>query len=726
MNYSSVLLLTAVLTSALGHVGAAWASDANDEEPAEVRVLRQRHGRELSEKTLPSGARLRLGSLAFSQPEPIQELALAADGKTIITVAQGSGNAARLTTLRRFDTSTGRLLALTEAYEAGFSHDFRFLFRSDIVSEKSDDQPIPPWRLVVDVLDPATGKSIRRFDVMQRGDAIEAMADSPTGKLMAISAVSSQRNPLRRRVALFDVATGKEVRVLLEDPNDKEPISHLTFSRNGKVVGAFGGNRIHVWDAASAKELCRIEAPVEKGTRKGAGRVTEITSEVSHLSLSNDGTLLVYTESLSRNLHLCSVATGREMQKLPGGYTAAVFSPTDRYLAALAFVKNHNEWGRDQWGAVHVFEVATGEEVCRFGKEWLPATLAFSADSKSLWTGGHDGKVRRWELPICRQAEQSENHGCGVRAVAFSPDGKVLASVADGVRIWDAVSGKLVRRFGQDLHSGDEKRLPDLPRWAPPQARVGLTKAEFSADGKHLITFGWDRVVRLWETQSGTRIRQMEENWNIDHFFSFLDGFGPDATVIRSDAHKLYFHDPRTDRERYPSLPSSSATPAFTRDGRSVALVDESQREIRIWELATGKKRASLTMAGSYVATGASFPLNGPELIVSAIDAGTGEEHAAVWDIETGKETRRLRLSHTQFHASPDGRMVAFPDVVDNAIVLWDWQADREICRLTGHLQKVLCLAFSPDGKTLASGSSDGTVLLWDMTRLPKDHAAPK
>jgi WD40 repeat protein len=253
-----------------------------------------------------------------------------------------------------------------------------------------------------------------------------------------------------------------------------------------------------------------------------------------------------------------------------------------------------------------------------------------------------------------------QGHTGLARCVAFSPDGKTLASVShDGtIRLWSLKS----LREQKCIKAGGK-----------------IDAVAYSPDGKLLATCDTSARTRLWSLRSGEAV------WS--------------------------------KRPNYPGL-DGSAFVTFSPDGNTVA--SSLGVGIRLLKVDTGKSVVPFPKITNTVAS-AAFSPDAKTLVSGSVEDG----EIKVWDTETGQERRTLR-GHTFQHKgqeyrqkvwcvafSPDGNTVASGSA-DETIKLWDASTGSELHTLKGHDYYLLSVAFSPAGRLLASSSADLTVKLWD------------
>jgi WD40 repeat protein/serine/threonine protein kinase len=385
--------------------------------------------------------------------------------------------------------------------------------------------------------------------------------------------------------------------------------------------------------------------------------------------------------------------------------------------------------GKRLAGSGKVWDAQTGEELLNRGG-------VFSPDGKRLASIAQDGKVRVSDAQTGQELQSLEG---GARSVAFSPDSNRLAGGFKGVvRVWDVQTGQELLAFKGDsfrvTFSPDGKRLATGSNVWDAQTGEHLLTLKghsaavqcvvFSPDGKRLASASDDKTVRLWDAETGQELLTIkghtDEVWCV--------AFSPNGKRLASGStdRTLKVWDAQTGQEllSFNGQPGQVQSVAYSPDGKRLA-VSTNSGEVKVWDAQTDQK--PLTLKGHTGGVNSvAFSPDGKRLASGSEGSTSKPGELKVWDAQTGQELFSLKgHSNTVVSVafSPDGKRLASGSADPGSgladpgspllgeLKVWDAQTGQELYTLKGSSR---CVAFSPDGKRLASASGSGELKVWD------------
>jgi WD40 repeat protein len=468
--------------------------------------------------------------------------------------------------------------------------------------------------------------------------------------------------------------------------------------RQLRVAQTSRGLRVVAWVGNSTFELL-------DGAGQVVCRVATDNDEPAPVVVSPDGTrLCVHTGGDRSGIAVFDATSGKRTAVCMGhtnGVRTYAFSPDGLRLASGSIDRTARMW-----------DAATGTQlaVCK-GHASTIHSATLSSDGARLVTASADGMVRQWDAKTGLEVEPPyDRHSADLNSAVYSPDGEWVASAGDDrtVRVWRA-------RGRQDVavlhgHTGsviavaftpDGRRLASLSsRWGSvtlwdntvrvwdvdPRATLPVLRGHtrtiypvaYSPDNRWLASGSWDETMRLWDAATGELCATFPHPcyvWDL--------AFGPDGTWLVT-----------------------------------VGSVDERRQimddRLRIWDVETARVRKEIPFQGRNFRALALSP-DGTRLAATHLDPKFQKLCLTVIDVSSGQSlfsTEGWPLAY-----SPDGHWLAVRALDEKTVLLLDARTHETIERFSGHEKTVLKAVFSPDSRRLASCSRDHTVRVWQVDR---------
>ncbi len=619
---------------------------------------------------LPPHAIGRIGPVRFNHGDSINALAFSPDGKTIASIGEHG--------VLFWKTATGQLLGEYRLDEAAYCPHLAFAPDGKHVA-------IVCAASAVALYEVATGKVARKLTC---DNFVRMVRFAHNGRLLAIEA--------RGLIQLWDTATGKCLRTVRYGD---ESALDLAFSADDRTLLAIRDGALRRWDVGTGKLLGASQLP---------------GSLVTAARFSPDGSVLAACQ-LNRRWGLCldrvclwDAATGEQLRYLPPWVQGNFFSNDE-----LAFSADGKTLACVIDDGVRLFEVATGRELRHLEQWQWVRQLTFSPDGTALaCTDGY--RVRVWDLAANRERVPPGSHSTLWLDLALSPDGKRLAAFdteREQVGLWDTVTGKQRLSLRWQPGSGDciavgpggdllavaarseHVFLHELPsgkhRFTLGGHKEGVTALAFSPDRQTLAVASYDTWIRLWHVGTGKLLRTLEGKGSPD--WSWQIAFSPDGALLASVTDNVTpgvrLWDVATGASKTVGPDDREAAfgghcVAFSPDGRLLAVGQDIGSVVRVLELVSGK---------------------------------------VIWEKQHQSRQGQLRDMAVVFSACGRGLVSGHPSEVR----VWDAWTGATRARLDGHRNRVWRLAVSRDGGVLASSSSDGTALLWDIRPLVRPQPQP-
>jgi WD40 repeat protein len=594
---------------------------------------------------------------------------------------------------------------------------------------------------------------------------VNSICFSPDGQRLATGSGvwdAQERRPVSGEVKVWNARTGQQ---LLTLQGHKGFVTSVCFSPDGqRLATGSTDNTAKVWDVRTWKELLTLQghvswvrgvafSPDGKRLATGSGgydqqqkqlfgevKVWDARTGQQLLTLkghTNDVTSVCFSpggQALAAGSHgntakVWDTRTGQELLTLQGhkGFVTSVcFSPDGQRLATGGSAdKTAKVWDTRTGQLLATLEGHTGEVL----------SVCFSPDGQRLTTGSSDNTAKVWDARTGQQLLTLKGHPSSVNSVAFSPDGQRLAI---GSGIWDKEQRRYVSGEVKVWDARISQELLDLKGHTEKVDSVC-----FSPDGQRLATGSWDKTAKVWDARTGQQLLTLKGH--TEKVYSVC--FSPDGQRLAAGSYdstaKVW--DTRTGQQllTLQGHPREVLSVCFSPDGRRLAsgsgnINAGKPGEVKVWDAQTGQQLLALQGHTSGVNSVAFSPDS--TRIASGFGGYDQQKmqlfgEVKVWDAQSGQQVLDLKGLTRDVRTvafSPDGKRLASAGSggwdaggkpLPGEVKVWDARSGQQVLDLQGHTSWVSSVTFSPDGTRIASGSGGwdaggkplpGEVKVWD------------
>jgi WD40 repeat protein/serine/threonine protein kinase len=616
------------------------------------------------------------------------------------------------------------------------------LLRSLVPQSGKEDLRGFEWRYLTNLLHPEAR-------ILNHGGQVRAVAFSPDEPVAAtagcdvvpesvlVNGFRSSRAPTNQmKITLWDIQSGNPIRIL---PGHYGLVNSLTFSPDGKMLASGGMDRsLRIWRVADGEQVlvfsdtpdevsCVAFSPNSKLVAVGAGRTRAGFG-------GNAFTRIAEKSGMRSEILLVEAASGKRLQRLEGhtnGVWGICFSRDGEFLASV---------GDD--GQTKIWDVVSGRLK---QKRQVPSKRTFcvavSPNGKLIAAGDADGGLTIWE-PAMDTLQQIETGQGQIFSVAFSPDGRSLAT------------------------GGYDRRVKI---WRPPDAQIGtwIEKAAlrshrnlvwalaYAPNGRFLISGSWDGSARVWDLEKRTGVDYFEKVAPLDAAVSA--DFSPDGKVLAATIIGGHVWDASSLRKITTLVGPSElmVRECFSPDGKWLA-AGNCDGWITVWNASTWKQQfatndlrpitaLAFSPDGKILVTGNNQgdvkcwnPLNGscirtlPKVMdrifalafspdASTLAVNGRQTNGPSWPIHFWSwpdlntfQTLAAQVT-TVVSYSPDNRFILLGSGNDGTVQIRDAKTRERLASAKSHTDLIWASSVSPDSKTFATSSWDGSVRLWHV-----------